>query len=91
MYAIYQDLTTSTAPNEYAKVQKESQLKNQSFQVKQVKVQRGDTVLSVIEKLHQNKEQLPIDRILYDFQQLNPNTDPYALKEGTFYYFPYYE
>lgn len=88
LYAVYQDLTTSHTPAEHSNEVIREEI---NFQVKQIKVQPGDTVLSIMEKLHENFDSMQIEQIMHDFQLLNPNADPYSLKEGTLYYFPYYD
>lgn len=61
------------------------------FQVTQIKVKPGETVLSIIEKINNHDIQTrSVSQIIDDFKLANPNTDPYQLKAGNFYYFPLY-
>ncbi|MFG6114316.1 hypothetical protein ACGTN9_03930 [Halobacillus sp. MO56] len=56
-----------------------------------VKVKAGDTVLSIMEQLHNGVYYHPMDDMLEDFQQLNPGIDPSSLTIDKVYYFPLYE
>ncbi|WP_051353124.1 hypothetical protein [Thalassobacillus devorans] len=56
-----------------------------------VKVKAGDTVLSIMEQLHNGEYYHPMKDMLDDFQQLNPGIDPSKLKIDKVYYFPLYE
>ncbi len=60
------------------------------FQIIKVKVQSGETVLSIVEDINQPLTDVDVESIILDFQALNPTTDPYQLKTGAFYYFPLY-
>lgn len=65
---------------------------NIPHQVIKVKVKQGETVLSIVEQVNQTeRNNLNIQSIMDDFQEANPNTDPYHLKPNTFYYFPLYK
>lgn len=54
-----------------------------------IKVKPGDTVLSVTEEINDFNE-LDIQRILFDFEQLNPGVNIESLIPHSFYYFPLY-
>ncbi|GGC91878.1 hypothetical protein GCM10007216_23260 [Thalassobacillus devorans] len=56
-----------------------------------VKVKTGDTVLSIMEQLHNGDYHHSIEDMLHDFQQLNPGTEPSSLSIDKVYYFPLYE
>ncbi|MRG86609.1 LysM peptidoglycan-binding domain-containing protein [Salinibacillus xinjiangensis] len=51
-------------------------------------VSAGDTVLSIAEKV--NSRSIPIQKILEDFQTLNPDADPHNIRIGETYFFPEY-
>lgn len=55
----------------------------------QIKISPGDTVLSVTEEIN-SLTNLEVEKIITDFQKLNPSTDYRALTPYTFYYFPLY-
>lgn len=62
-----------------------------AFKAIKVKVQPGDTVLSLMEKVNNYElDNLDIDKIIADFKQLNPLVNPYDLKINHYYYFPVY-
>ena len=84
--SMYYDLKFGTIPAHSIPPQTE----NSNYYMT-VKIKPGDTVLSIMEKLHENFDSMQIEQIMHDFQLLNPNADPYSLKEGTLYYFPYYD
>lgn len=61
------------------------------YVIYKVKVNTGDTVLSIIEELNKPMNgKLELDKILSDFKVLNPEVDPYQLQANTYYYFPMY-
>jgi len=95
IFVIYKDLIANPYDTEIENQERKQETvetEQMNFQVKQVKVKRGDTVISVMEQIHtENIEGLTFDRILEDFKTLNPNTDPYNLKSDRFYYFPFYK
>ncbi|MFS0751426.1 hypothetical protein [Oceanobacillus sp. 1P07AA] len=84
--SIFQDLSHindnySTEPN----------FQNQQFNynIIPIKVMPGDTVLSIIESLHQGRTQeIEIELLLKEFQQLNPTTEPTDIRVDHIYYFP---
>src|SRR5699024_6315159 len=65
----------------YPKVQKGK------LQAVAVRVQAGDTLLSVTEQFNQQTPELDIDQIIDDFKILNPTTDPFVLEPDSIYYF----
>ncbi|PAV29050.1 hypothetical protein CIL05_13805 [Virgibacillus profundi] len=85
--SIYKDLTPET-PDEI----KNNMPVELKLSVLQMKVEPGETVLSIVEKINNDSIQLlDMEQILTDFNIANPQIkDPYNLKEGSFYYFPVY-
>ncbi|WP_067730444.1 hypothetical protein [Oceanobacillus damuensis] len=64
---------------------------HEGYMIAHFKVLPGDTVLSITESLNsKNTKQLDIQKIMNDFKELNPTTDPLNLKPYTEYYFPVY-
>src|SRR5690625_5763881 len=55
-----------------------------------VRVQHGDTVLSIIEQINHQLPEQDIEQMIIDFRSINPNIDPYNLQGNTIYYFPVY-
>lgn len=64
------------------------QIKN-NLQIAHIKITPGETVLSITEKINE-MENLDVEKIIIDFQTLNPGTDYKALIPNSFYYFPLY-
>ncbi|WP_077621490.1 hypothetical protein [Sediminibacillus massiliensis] len=60
------------------------------YQVVEVKVGPGDTVLSIIEEINHGGVLFPIEQIIADFETLNPDTDPHQIRTENNYYFPVY-
>lgn len=59
-------------------------------EIAHIKIEPGDTVLSITEEVNNNLPSLDINKIIADFQKLNPGTDPKSLIPYSFYYFPLY-
>ena len=61
-------------------------------QVAHIKFERGDTLLSISERLNGNHlSEISMEKMIADFEKMNPNADVRALEIGTYYYFPIYE
>ncbi|WP_070120658.1 hypothetical protein [Bacillus marinisedimentorum] len=94
-YIIYFDLTTGTLPaNTVPAVHTAAAGKSGDdldIQYQNRVVKPGDTVLSVVEKIHGGTSPVPIDEIISDFEALNPNGNLAALHIGKTYRFPFYE
>lgn len=58
---------------------------------KEVKVTAGQTVLSVVEQIHNGPLPVSISQLVTDFQLLNPNTQPEKIQIGKVYKFPIYK
>ncbi|MDY0405557.1 hypothetical protein P5G51_009230 [Virgibacillus sp. 179-BFC.A HS] len=65
--------------------------RKQAYEVVKVKVNKGETVLTIIEKLNKAPLRVSTEQMLTDFRTANPRADPYHLQPGMFYYFPMYE
>ncbi|TFJ94101.1 hypothetical protein [Lentibacillus salicampi] len=93
LVSIYQDLTAGTPLNSNPNPQKQDNrtLEQETLTAIKVKVNEGDTVLSIVEKLNdQSNRPLDISQIQTDFKALNPHVEPLHIKSGTYYYFPLY-
>jgi|SRR5699024_2092332 len=86
LYTVFMDLTLPNSHDE-----EHVQIEEVHYQIRKVKVEPGDTLLSITESIHKNNDTFKVNQVLHDFKQLNPQVDPYLLKENTFYYFPYYQ
>src|SRR5690625_3383421 len=88
--SVYKDLQKDTTQYDQIHSLKVNSEKN-SYRVIKVKLNENDTFLSVIEQLHKDKlVEMNIDKMIHDFENLNPNANPYNLEPGTFYLFPLY-
>lgn len=90
MYGVYYDLTTGTLPSATASTS--SQLEQGEVQKRSqgVVVERGHTVLSIVEQLHAGPVPASIQEIIYDFKQLNNGINPEDIQHGKTYQFPLY-
>lgn len=57
----------------------------------EVIIEPGQTVLSIVERLHGGQVDISIDQILIDFKRLNIEVNPNALQIGKSYRFPLYQ
>ncbi|MFD2046081.1 hypothetical protein ACFSTA_12140 [Ornithinibacillus salinisoli] len=94
LVSIYKDMTIGTQisedKNEYSTTVDSEQARH--FQAIKIKVQPGETVLSIAEQLNEfENTPLVIDDILTDFKTLNPNVNPYDIKSHSYYFFPLYK
>lgn len=93
--SLYRDLTIGTPPFNDSKLEQIQQIypedqKEDKLSAVQVRVQPGDTVLSIIEKINHQLPELDIEQMMIDFKTMNPNIDPYHLQTDSIYYFPVY-
>lgn len=89
--SIYHDLTDGShiSPTNEHKQQKEN-VDTRQFTVVEVKIESGDTFLSITEQLNDSLTTLDINKISEDFTKIN-HIDPHNIKRGTSYYFPLYK
>ncbi|WP_053219163.1 hypothetical protein [Virgibacillus senegalensis] len=98
--SIFKDLTVGTlsGSKEAEEIQGTAEEKpqpakkadQQAYQVIEVEVRPGDTVLSIIEEINRSEAVLTIDSLITDFQTLNPDTSPQQIQPGKKYLFPLY-
>ncbi|MFD1018772.1 hypothetical protein [Thalassobacillus hwangdonensis] len=103
--SVYKDLTTGTtiqsntevtpsesAPSEPAEPPTPPPQPDTRFsKYATITVEPGDTVLSILEEIHDGSYHHGIGEMLEDFEKLNPGTDPSAIKIDEAYRFPVYE
>ncbi|GGE74104.1 hypothetical protein [Priestia taiwanensis] len=58
---------------------------------REIEVKSGDTLLTILEQLHNNRKLPPIKQITDDFKTLNTSISPTKLTIGKTYKFPIYE
>lgn len=87
LISIFQDL--SNINNNDFTEEPNIQSQHSQFNIIPVKVMPGDTVLSIIESLHQGRtSEAKIDQLLKEFRNLNPTTEPTEIRVDHVYYFP---
>lgn len=86
IYTSYLDLSQGTLSSHDAT---NDVVKNEQPHL-EVVVQHGETVLSVLERMHGTLP-VSIDKALQDFIELNPKVDPIAIEAGKKYKFPVYD
>ncbi|MBU5265911.1 LysM peptidoglycan-binding domain-containing protein [Virgibacillus proomii] len=93
IFVIYQDLTQVATHSEKDKYKFEQKANPEplAYHVIPIKVQAGDTVLSIVERLNPHLNDIHNINIFADFQLVNPESDPSSLTPGDIYYFPKYE
>jgi cell division protein YceG involved in septum cleavage len=91
IYTAYYDLKVGTLPipSQAAAAETHQQQEQAKIPYVKVKVKAGETVLSVAEHLNPSKP-VPINQLIHDFKQLNPDTDPNQIQVGETYRFPTY-
>lgn len=105
LYSTYYDLTIGTLPSEISKASEppdEQELIVESTEQKEtiteeamtepfqaVTVEPGNTVLSIVEHLHEGPYPATIQDIIYDFKELN-GIEPEEMQIGEEYLFPLY-
>ncbi|WP_188453643.1 hypothetical protein [Virgibacillus oceani] len=87
--SVYKDLTSGSFESDEKKIQFNTDQVSKKYKVIKVKVQSGDTVLSIMEEVNNNSKSLDITKLLSDFNAIN-DVDPHNLRVGHYYYFPLY-
>lgn len=88
-YSVYFDITKGTLPGSSLPVQQKLEDNETEITYKEIKIEAGDTLLSVIER-EEGKLTQPIQTIMGDFQKLNKGISPHELQIGKTYKFPSY-
>lgn len=98
LYSMYYDLTIGTLPSHTTTTQQTVKQKetvnevvqrNEPFQA--VIVEPGQTVLSIVEQLHEGPIRASISEIIFDFKHLNNGIEPENIQIGQSYFFPIYD
>lgn len=89
-YAVFHDLTKGTLPLavEVSKLEKLEEPLNNNFFEK--RVERGETVLTIVEEYLQGPLPVSIDQLIADFERLNEGTKASHIIVGKIYKFPKY-
>ncbi|WML54079.1 hypothetical protein RCG17_05270 [Neobacillus sp. PS3-12] len=93
IYSIYFDISVGTLPHPATqKVEAVAKPKLPKARIPyfEVKVEPGDTLMTIVE--HQIKKPLPVSitRLIHDFEALNPNQSTEKIQIGKSYRFPDY-
>ncbi|SDK54336.1 hypothetical protein [Sediminibacillus albus] len=100
--SVYKDLTVGTPvpgkdngtavsmPEKPEQSSGNKQKETDAFQILEVKVHPGDTVLTIVEDINRRDTQLSIEQVIKDFQTLNPDADPHQIEPDMIYKFPVY-
>src|SRR5699024_373672 len=79
--SVYKDITEGTFPDQQNETEQTEATYQKSTSIIKVKVQPGDTVLSITEEINNPSDNhLDIQQILADFKHYNPNIDPNHLQ-----------
>lgn len=93
MISIYKDLTLGTTisnlDHDTVEHAKQTEI-TQDFHAIKVKIEQGDTFISVMEQLNPNLEKINMEQLVDDFSYLNPTEDPDHLQLHHYYFFPQY-
>ncbi|MDP4105187.1 MAG: hypothetical protein Q8935_09545 [Bacillota bacterium] len=93
IYSIYFDISVGTLPRpDTQKVEAVAKPKSTKASIPyfEVKVEPGDTLMTIVE--HQIKKPLPVSitRLIHDFEALNPDQSAEKIQIGKSYRFPDY-
>lgn len=94
LISIYKDLTLGTNISNQKDEENETRIisdNSSQFDAVKVKIEQGDTLLTIIERLNPNIDNLNMDQLNTDFLYLNPTADPNQLQLNRFYFFPQYK
>lgn len=87
--SVFQDLAQSGDP---IRISNKENVAPLNFEAIPVKVNPGDTVLSITEELQSNAiSTVSIETILDTFESLNPTTSPSDIQIHEIYYFPRFQ
>jgi hypothetical protein len=88
--SIYKDLSLRNAGINHLHYKELQTTEDSQYSILKVRVDIGDTVISIVEDLHDGNLNVSAETIMNDFQHLNPNTHPNSMQPESYYYFPLY-
>lgn len=98
IYIVYYDLKIGTLPtfpqeDVMEVVQQKAATLNtdEPIPYQNIQVKKGDTVLSIVERIHGETVDISIETIVSDFEQLNKSTKAHNILIGQTYKFPIYK
>ncbi|HEU5138773.1 MAG TPA: hypothetical protein VFT51_02290 [Bacillales bacterium] len=91
VYTIYYDLEYGTLPHtsKAATVETHKQQDKPKIPSRKIKAKPGQTVLSIVEKLN-GSNPVSIQKVVHDFEKLNPDVEASQIQIGKTYRFPIY-
>ncbi|WP_068674300.1 hypothetical protein [Oceanobacillus sp. Castelsardo] len=89
--SIYKDLSLANNSIENYHYTKPLTTANSHYSIVKVKVEFGDTVISIVEDINKGNMKISLEQIMDDFQHLNPNTNSQSIQPKNYYYFPLYK
>ncbi|WLD92089.1 hypothetical protein [Alkalihalobacillus sp. AL-G] len=90
-YSIYFDLKVGTLPTASTIQAPVVEAKKEPKQpYKDITVSSGETVLTILERIHEGKLPVPIQTAVKDFEKLNVDTSAQAIQANRTYRFPIY-
>jgi len=90
--SVYKDLTKDVSSSSEQVPSPKVTEHNKNYSIVKVKVESGETVLSIIEDLNEHHiDHVDMHQLITDFKKNNPQADPYHLTVDTYYYFPLYD
>ncbi|OEH93730.1 hypothetical protein [Bacillus solimangrovi] len=89
LYCVYADLTMGTLHS--ATTEYKADTTDTNIHATEITVKQGDTLLSLIETLHDGKIPVSIETLIHDFETYNSNATPTTMKIGESYYIPLYQ
>jgi hypothetical protein len=93
LYCIYFDLKIGTLPQAKAEpppAQAAYSEQPASQAYKEVQIQPGETMLTILERIHNGSIPVAIEQAVNDFEQLNDGVSAHSIKAGQTYRFPSY-
>lgn len=87
--SLYNDFTKNTTDKIDQSLHKEVIMKD-GIHVVQVKINAGDTLLSISERINGTNISISMDQLIEDFKMVNPEVNTLILTTGSYYFFPVY-
>ncbi|WP_408006788.1 hypothetical protein ACJROX_19125 [Pseudalkalibacillus sp. A8] len=94
LYSAYFDLKVGTLPTEAKndmQVQVANSVPTEEVAFKEVQVQPGETVLSILEQIHHGSLPVSIEKAVAEFERLNQNTSAHSIQANETYRFPLFQ
>lgn len=94
LYSVYYDLKIGTLPSikaETVPVQAAYSEQQAGQAYKEIQVQPGETMLTILEKLHNGSIPVSIEKAVKNFEELNEGISAHNIQADQTYRFPYYQ